>query len=117
MRRDRTETERSFLHKNRKSVACRLSVGERERVFEIVDDHRAGKVVVNLTGRLNKCGVFSPRFDVQLENLEKWQRNLLPFRQFGIQERVLVVWTSIDGALDSARGSLVPGSVIVPSLA
>lgn len=25
--------------------------------FEIVDDHRAGKIVVELNGRLNKCGV------------------------------------------------------------
>ena len=25
--------------------------------LEIIDDHRAGKIVVNLTGRLNKCGV------------------------------------------------------------
>merc|ERR1712071_478566 len=25
--------------------------------FEIVDDHRGGKIVVELTGRLNKCGV------------------------------------------------------------
>uniref|UniRef100_A0A8C5F5C7 40S ribosomal protein S15a n=1 Tax=Gadus morhua TaxID=8049 RepID=A0A8C5F5C7_GADMO len=33
--------------------------------FEIIDDHRAGKIVVNLTGRLNKCGVISPRFDLQ----------------------------------------------------
>ncbi|XP_043818834.1 40S ribosomal protein S15a-like [Dromiciops gliroides] len=40
--------------------------------FEIIDDHRAGKIVVNLTGRLNKCGVISPRFDVQLKDLEKW---------------------------------------------
>uniref|UniRef100_A0A8C6QQA8 40S ribosomal protein S15a n=1 Tax=Nannospalax galili TaxID=1026970 RepID=A0A8C6QQA8_NANGA len=31
--------------------------------FEIIDDQRAGKIVVNLTGRLNKCGVVSPRFD------------------------------------------------------
>uniref|UniRef100_F7A4F5 40S ribosomal protein S15a n=1 Tax=Macaca mulatta TaxID=9544 RepID=F7A4F5_MACMU len=45
--------------------------------FEIIDDHRAGKIVVNLTGRLNKCGVISPRFDVQLKDLEKWQNNLL----------------------------------------
>ena len=30
--------------------------------FEVVDDHRAGKIVVNLTGRLNKTGVISPRF-------------------------------------------------------
>ncbi|KAI4887241.1 hypothetical protein NFI96_027502 [Prochilodus magdalenae] len=51
--------------------------------FEIIDDHRAGKIVVNLTGRLNKCGVISPRFDVQLKDLEKWQNNLLPSRQFG----------------------------------
>lgn len=27
--------------------------------FEIIDDHRAGKIVVNLTGRLNKVKVFS----------------------------------------------------------
>uniref|UniRef100_F7DKK7 40S ribosomal protein S15a n=1 Tax=Monodelphis domestica TaxID=13616 RepID=F7DKK7_MONDO len=25
--------------------------------FEIIDDHRAGKIVVNLMGRLNKCGI------------------------------------------------------------
>lgn len=25
--------------------------------FEVVDDHRAGKIIVNLTGRINKCGV------------------------------------------------------------
>uniref|UniRef100_A0A8I5TNT6 40S ribosomal protein S15a n=1 Tax=Pongo abelii TaxID=9601 RepID=A0A8I5TNT6_PONAB len=41
--------------------------------FEITDDHRAGKIVVNLTGRLNKCGEISPRFDVQRKDLEKWQ--------------------------------------------
>ena len=29
--------------------------------FEIIDHHRAGKIAVNLTGRLNKCGVISPR--------------------------------------------------------
>merc|ERR1712131_44854 len=27
--------------------------------FEIIDDHRAGKIVVELNGRLNKCGVIS----------------------------------------------------------
>lgn len=35
--------------------------------FEIVDDHRAGKIVVNLTGRLNKCSVISPRLDIKLK--------------------------------------------------
>merc|ERR1711944_267890 len=39
--------------------------------FEIIDDHRAGKIVVNLRGRLNKCGVISPRFDVAVRDMEK----------------------------------------------
>lgn len=51
--------------------------------FEIVDDHRSGKIVVFLNGRLNKCGVISPRFDVTLNSIEQWAGNLLPSRQFG----------------------------------
>lgn len=51
--------------------------------FEIVDDHRANKIVIELTGRLNKCGVISPRFDVECGEIEKWIVNLLPSRQFG----------------------------------
>ena len=31
--------------------------------FEVLDDHRSGKIVINLIGRINKCGVISPRFD------------------------------------------------------
>ena len=51
--------------------------------FEIVDDRRSGKIVVNLTGRINKCGVISPRFDIKLGDVEKWIVNLLPSKQFG----------------------------------
>ena len=51
--------------------------------FEIVDDHRSGKIVVNLLGRLNKCGVISPRFDVTLDQIEQLGTDLLPSRQFG----------------------------------
>ncbi|EHH27933.1 hypothetical protein EGK_18250, partial [Macaca mulatta] len=51
--------------------------------FEITDYHRAGKIVVNLTGRLNKCGVISPRFDVQPKDQERWQNNMLMSHQFG----------------------------------
>ncbi|XP_057570275.1 40S ribosomal protein S15a-like [Hippopotamus amphibius kiboko] len=63
--------------------------------FEIIDDHRAGKIVVNLTGLLNKCGVISPRFDVQLKDLEKCQNNLLPSHQFGF-----IVLTTSAGIMD-----------------
>ena len=51
--------------------------------FEIVDDHRGSKIVINLKGRLNKCGVISPRFDIGTGEYEKWRTNLLPARQFG----------------------------------
>ena len=51
--------------------------------FEFVDDHRGGKGVIELLGRINKCGVISPRYDVKLLDIEKWITNLLPSRQFG----------------------------------
>ncbi|XP_006893238.1 PREDICTED: 40S ribosomal protein S15a-like [Elephantulus edwardii] len=63
--------------------------------FEIIDDHRMGKIVVSLTGRLNKCGLISSRFDVQLKDLEKWQNNLLPSRQLGF-----IVRTTSGGITD-----------------
>ena len=34
--------------------------------FEVVDDHRNKKIVIELLGRINKCGVISPRFDVKI---------------------------------------------------
>ncbi|KAK2919352.1 hypothetical protein Q8A73_003723 [Channa argus] len=77
--------------------------------FEIIDDHRAGKIVVNLTGRLNKCGVISPRFDLQLKDLEKWQNNLLPSRQFGY-----IVLTTSAGIMDheEARRKHTGGKIL-----
>uniref|UniRef100_A0A8D0DGD0 Small ribosomal subunit protein uS8 n=1 Tax=Salvator merianae TaxID=96440 RepID=A0A8D0DGD0_SALMN len=44
---------------------------------------------------LGACGVISPRFDVQLKDLEKWQNNLLPSRQFGY-----IVLTTSAGIMD-----------------
>ncbi|CAE7436660.1 rps15a [Symbiodinium sp. KB8] len=64
----------------------------------IVDDHRNGKVVVNLIGRINKCGVVSPRFDVKASDSEKVVANLLPSRQFGH-----VVLTTSQGIMDHAE--------------
>lgn len=44
---------------------------------ELISDHRAGKISVNLIVRLNNCGIVSPRFDVQLKDLEILVNNLL----------------------------------------
>merc|ERR1712138_32351 len=51
--------------------------------FEVLDDHRSNKIVVELLGRINKCAVISPRFDIPVDKIESWQAQLLPSRQFG----------------------------------
>lgn len=56
--------------------------------FEYVDDHRAGKIVVELNGRLNKCGVISPRFDIGVKEIEGWTARLLPSRQVTLSDSV-----------------------------
>merc|ERR1711935_938849 len=63
--------------------------------FEIIDDRRGGKIVVELNGRLNKCGVISPRFDLKMKNMEKFLAQLMPSRQFG-----KVVLTTTYGIMD-----------------
>ena len=63
--------------------------------FEIVDDHRSGKIVVELLGRINKCGIISPRFNVPMGKMEMWSNNILPSRQFGF-----LVLTTTFGIMD-----------------
>lgn len=77
--------------------------------FEIVDDHRSGKIVIELNGRLNKCGVISPRFNIRLVDLEKWTANLLPARQFGY-----LILTTSAGIMDheEARQKHVGGKIL-----
>jgi len=66
--------------------------------FEIIDDHRSGKIVVELNGRINKAGCISPRFDVSLTDIEKWITTLLPSRQFGY-----IILTTSQGIMDHAE--------------
>jgi len=77
--------------------------------FEIVDDHRSGKIVVELNGRINKCGVICPRFDVKVGEIEKWSSNLLPSRQFGH-----IVLTTSMGIMDhdDARAKHTGGKIL-----
>merc|ERR1739841_198150 len=77
--------------------------------FEIIDDHRSGKIVVELNGRLNKCGVISPRFDIGTSDFENWTANLLPAKQFGH-----IVMTTSYGIMDheEARKNHIGGKVL-----
>ena len=77
--------------------------------FEVVDDRRGGKVVIELLGRIDKCGVISPRFDIGVTEYEKVVANLLPSRQFGY-----IVMTTNIGIIDQekARRRHVGGKIL-----
>ncbi len=45
---------------------------------------------LNLLGRINKCGVIKPRFNVKKDGFEKFERRYLPAKGFGL----LIVSTS-----------------------
>jgi small subunit ribosomal protein S15Ae len=64
---------------------------------------------MQLNGRLNKCGVISPRYDVSHNNIEDWIGRLLPSRQFG-----MIVLTTACGIMDheEARRKRVGGKVL-----
>ena len=46
--------------------------------FEFIDDGVGGKLRVQLLGRINKCGVISPRFPVRSLKLVEWEHMYLP---------------------------------------
>ncbi len=51
--------------------------------FEFIDD-KGGKFIVNLHGKINKCGAIKPRYSVKKDEFEKWEKRYLPARDFGI---------------------------------
>ena len=46
--------------------------------FELIDDGVGGKLRVQLLGKINKCGVISPRFPVKSLKLVDWEHRYLP---------------------------------------
>ncbi|RLI80817.1 30S ribosomal protein S8 [Archaeoglobales archaeon] len=54
------------------------------RGFEYVENHRGGKFIVELAGRINDCGAVRPRFSAKVPDYEKFEKRYLPARDFGI---------------------------------
>ncbi|MGB9659761.1 MAG: 30S ribosomal protein S8 [Nitrososphaerales archaeon] len=52
--------------------------------FEYIDDGLSGKLRIQLLGRVNKCGVVSPRFAVKKDRYSDWERRFLPSIGSGI---------------------------------
>jgi len=45
---------------------------------------RGGKIKINLLGKINKCGVIKPRFSVNKDQMEKYEKRFLPAKDFGL---------------------------------
>lgn len=77
--------------------------------FELIDDGRGGQFKVNLNGNINKCGVISPRFSVKSDEIEKWENQYLPAKNFG-----LLIMTTSQGVLshESARQKGIGGELL-----
>lgn len=52
--------------------------------FEFIDDGLFGKLRIQLLGRINRCGVISPRFAVNKDSFTAWERRYLPAVGVGI---------------------------------
>lgn len=52
--------------------------------FEEVKDPRGNYLRINLLGKINKCGAIKPRFSVNKETIEKFEKRYLPAKDFGI---------------------------------
>ncbi|UIP01016.1 30S ribosomal protein S8 [Halobaculum sp. CBA1158] len=77
--------------------------------FEFVDDGRAGTFEVELKGAINECGAVKPRYSVAADGYERWEKRLLPARDYG----ALIVTTS-HGVMShyEAREAGIGGQVI-----
>ena len=77
--------------------------------FEFVDDGKSGRFEVELKGAINECGAVKPRYSAGADEFEKWEKRLLPARDYG----ALVVTTS-HGVMShyEAREQGIGGQVI-----
>jgi small subunit ribosomal protein S8 len=46
--------------------------------FEFIDDGVSGKLRVQLLGRINRCGVITPRYPIKSREYTKWESRYLP---------------------------------------
>ncbi|HZX45320.1 MAG TPA: 30S ribosomal protein S8 [Candidatus Nanoarchaeia archaeon] len=52
--------------------------------FDEVNTARGNLLKVNLLGNINKCGAIKPRYSVEKEDFEKFEKRYLPAKDFGI---------------------------------
>ncbi|MCM1985828.1 MULTISPECIES: 30S ribosomal protein S8 [Methanococcoides] len=77
--------------------------------FEFVEDGKAGVYTVELIGRINKCGAIKPRYSVGVTEFERWEKQFLPAKNFGV-----LILTTPNGVVSQyeARENNVGGQLL-----
>jgi small subunit ribosomal protein S8 len=52
--------------------------------FAEIEDGRGNHLVVNLLGKVNRCGAVRPRYPVAVADYERFEKRYLPAKDFGI---------------------------------
>ncbi len=52
--------------------------------IEFKESPKGNTIIVELKGAINNCGAIKPRFPVNMEGYEKYERRYLPAKDFGI---------------------------------
>ncbi len=52
--------------------------------YEELQTHQGNLLKVHLLGNINRCGVIKPRFSTKRTQFEKWEKQYLPAKDFGI---------------------------------
>ena len=52
--------------------------------FKVVEGAKKKDLVISLSGKINKCTVIKPRYNVKLSDYEKFEKRYLPGKDFGI---------------------------------
>lgn len=52
--------------------------------YEIIDDGRGGIIKLQLLGKINKAGAVKPRFSINKDGYEKFEKRYLPAKNFGL---------------------------------
>jgi small subunit ribosomal protein S8 len=68
------------------------------KMFEFIEDGKAGVFKVLLTGNINNCGVIKPRYAVKKTELEKFEARYLPAQDFGV-----LILTTTKGVISHAK--------------
>jgi small subunit ribosomal protein S8 len=77
--------------------------------FEHIDDGRGGKFRVQLFGKIVKCGSITPRYSVQKDDYDVWERKYLPSFNYGmlIVSTPLGVISQIEARKQGVGGKLL----------